>query len=87
MQAGQLGRENAIQFFGERLVEIPGAQSGFDVRDRNTAVEGRQGAAEGRRRVALHHRQIGLGFGKRLLQSLDDAGRRLKQRLPRRHYV
>ena len=87
MQAGQPGGENAIQLFGERLVEIPGAQPGFDVRDRNTAVEGGQGAAEGGRRVALHYRHIGLGFGKRLLQGLDDASRGLKQRLPRRHHV
>jgi len=87
VQVGHPGRENTIELLGERLAEISGAQSRFDMRHGNAAVEGGEGAAQSRSGVPLHDRQIGLRFREGPLQGLDDSRRRLEQGLPWGHHV
>src|SRR6185295_8909656 len=43
VQRGQPRGEEPVGFLGERLVDIPGAQAGFDMADRNARVESGEG--------------------------------------------
>lgn len=87
MQAGDSGRENAIQLLGKRTLKIACPQARFNVRDRNTAVESGQRSAQCGCGVALHYCQVGFRFNQRLFQCFHDACRGLKQSLPRLHHV
>jgi len=58
VQAGQLGDQAAIGLFGERIVEIIGAQSGFHMPNRDPVVKSCQGSSEGGGGISLHQNQL-----------------------------
>ena len=57
---GQRPGQPAVQFFGVRLVFVPGAQTSLDMTHRDLQIISRQGGGKGGGGVAMHQYQVGL---------------------------
>ena len=87
MQTGDSAGENAIQFFGKRLLEISCPQACLHMRDRNTSIERGQRPAQCRGRISLHYRQIRYRVSQWLFQCVNYTRRGLTQCLSPLHDV
>ena len=87
VQRGETRGQDAIGLLGPRRLEIPGAQSGLDMPQRNAPVESRQRRREGCRRVTLRQDDGGLLCFQVAINPLDCARRQPGQRLTRLHQI
>lgn len=62
MPAGQHGSEPAIGFFGPGRGQVAGTQAGFDVGNRNLAIEGSQGSRKGGAGITVHEDEFRIAF-------------------------
>ena len=70
-----------VEFLGIGSVDIPRAQSGLHMAHRDAQVIGRKRGGKGGRRVALHKDDIRLFRFQHALESFENAGRYVKERL------
>lgn len=75
MQRRQRRCHPPVQLLREWRVPVPGAQSGFDVGDRDLVVEGGQGAGEATRGVALDDHDVRSVVGQQAVEPGESACR------------
>nr|WP_276318218.1 hypothetical protein [Sphingomonas crocodyli] len=73
MQSGRDRDRLPVHFLGKRAVEAAGAQAGFDMGERDLAVESRQCRGVGRQCVALADHEIRQGRAKAGIERLDQS--------------
>ena len=86
VERGERRGEHAVGFLGKRRAQVAGAQPGLDVAERNLAIKrGQRGGQDGGR-VALGEDHVGLKFGERRVDPLQQPGHQRRERLVRLHH-
>ncbi len=81
---GQPGGQHPVHLFGERLIAVTGAETGFDVTRGNSLEVGGEGGREAGHGVALHQQDVGADLAQQRRQPLQHSRGDVRRAIDRR---